>query len=324
MDSPALRDFRAMSVIRQITIIAVVVGLVIGLLLAPIAYEQTASTSTDRIAVVHVEGVLDSNNVRDVGDRLTEAREDPQVKAVVLHVNSPGGVAVDGEELYSHVARTAEEKPVIASVGLQAASAGYLAALPADEIHANPSSMVGSVGAILVRPQTVPPMDEIIETGPQKTDGQTPRGFEYGVEMIGGSFAASVVEHRGDDLAISTQELQHARIYTGIEAAEHGLIDELGDIQGAIEAAADQAGTGDYQIDHMLYDAEVQFLDRAAYTSSVQPEKRMTDIEDIVQTDGTEVVPTYLMLPGTVLIEAEAGSGAAEPTRTDTGGDRDD
>lgn len=315
MAGPGTTRFRSLSPGRKVLLTALVLGLVLGLLVAPFAYEATVDPRPDRIAVVPIVGVLEAQNTQDVIQRLEQARQDPSVEAVVIVVNSPGGFAVDGEEVFMAVERTAQKKPVVASVGLQAASAGYKATLPADEIYAKPASSVGSVGSILVRPEPVPPIEVMIETGPQKVDGQTPRGWEHGSEMIGGTFADTVIDYRGDQLQLSREELAHARIYTGIEGVELGLIDGISDTQGAIQAAADLAGLQGFEVSMMEYETEVRFLDRAAYTASTQPNKSMVSIEELVDTDGNEVVPTQLMLPAAAfgkLAEAEEAEGATE------------
>lgn len=326
MVGPGIGRMRSLSAGRKVVIVALVLGLAFGLLIAPLAFEATVETSPDRIAVVPIVGVMDGSNTQDVTRRLTRARQDPSIDAVVLFVDSPGGLAVAGEEIFMQVERTAQEKPVVATVGLRAASAGYKAMLPAEEIYVKPASSVGSVGTILLRPEPVDPVDRLIESGPQKFDGDTPRGYEYNVQMIGQSFSRTVMEYRGDRLELTRAELEHARIYNGIEGVELGLVDGISDTQGAIQAAAELAELDSYDVTVMEYETEVRFLDRAAYTASTQPNKSMVTIDELVDPDGGEVVPTALMLPSAAisdLVVAEANATPVNASTEDPGGDSD-
>lgn len=301
MVAPESARFESLSPFRKAVTVAVVLGLVIGLALAPIAYDLAAEPTVDRVAVVPIEGVLAGGNTQDVVERLIEARQDPSVKAVVLRINSPGGLAVDGEEIFQQVERTAQVKPVVASIGLQGTSAAYLAALPADEIYVRSSSSVGSVGAILIRPSPIDPIDVVVQTGPMKLVGDSPRGYEYRTETVGKTFAGLVLEYRTGKIELSSAELRHARVYTGVDGVELGLVDGVTDTQGAIQSAADLADLDRYEVQFFEYDTEVQFLDRAAYSHSTVDNKRMIGLDELVDTDGKEVVPTVVMLPRAVV-----------------------
>lgn len=303
MAGPGVETYRSLTGLQQVLLLAIVIGLVVGLAVAPFAWQATVEDRPDRVAVIPIVGVMDGSNTQDVVERLTRARQDPSIEAVVLLIDSPGGLAVDGEEIFLQVDRTAQEKPVVAAVNLQGASAGYKAMLPADEIIVKPASSVGSVGTILVRPQPIDPIEGVIETGPQKVDGDSPRGWEYRTQMVGNAFTDAVMEYRGEDLEITREEVAHARIYSGVEAVHLGLADDIGDLQSAVQIAADNAGLDGYEVTRMDYDTEVRFLDRAAYTASTQENKSMVTMEELVDTDGGEVVPTVLMLPEAALAD---------------------
>lgn len=297
MDTPGTAAYRSLTPGRRALVIALVLGLTVGLGAAPFAYEATVQPSPDRIAVVPIVGTIDGQNAADVSQRLTEARLDPGVDAVVLVINSPGGIAVSGEEIFMQVDRTAQEKPVIAVSDALAASAGYKVALPADEIHVKPHTIVGSIGTIFVRPDGVDPSEPIIHTGPRKLDLDTARGHEYSTELAGASFVDAVMRYRGDALAIDETELAHARVYSGVEAVQYGIADEISDYQGAIQAAADRAGIESYEVQVMDYETEVRFLDRTNFAQATQENKTMIEVDHLVDAQEDRIVPQALMLP---------------------------
>ncbi len=305
MAGPGIRRYRTLSTGQQAIVVALICGLVLGLLIAPFAWQATAVERPDRVAVVPIVGVLEGENTHDVVQRLTAVRQDRSIDAVVLLIDSPGGLAVDGEEIFLQVERTAQKKPVVAVINLQGASAGYKVALPAEKIFVKPASSVGSVGTILIHPQPLPPIDGVLESGPQKVDGDTTRGWEYRSQMVAESFVQTVVEYRGDRLELTPEEIAHARIYGGIEAVHLGVADDIGDLQGGIQEAAALAELEAYDVVIKDYQADVRFLDRAAYTASTQENKRMVTMNELADLDGDEVVPTVWMLPAAALSDLD-------------------
>lgn len=286
-------------------VVLVALAIVVGLAIAPFAWQFGAGT-TETVAVIPLAGSIDGENAGDVSQRLTEARNDPSVAGVVLVVDSPGGAAPPSEELYLQVARTAEEKPVVAAVNSMAASGGYYAIAPADEIYVKPSSTVGSVGVFVQTPQQIDPLDEIIETGPDKLTGDTPRGWEQDVDRVQNAFVGAVIEHRGDDLAVDRTEIERASIYTGVESVEIGLADDVGGIQAGVQAVADDAGLDDYAVERLQYDTEVRFVSEAAHASADVPEKELVSSGYYLDRSGDPSTPVILLLPPEV-IAAEEG-----------------
>lgn len=317
MRTPGTAAYRALSPGRRALVVALVLGLVVGLAVAPFAYEAAVDPAPDRIAVVPIVGTIDGENAADVTQRLIEARLDGTVEAVVLVVNSPGGIAAAGEEVFMQVDRTAQEKPVVAVSDTMAASAGYKAVLPADEFLVKPPTIVGSVGTIFVRPDPADPSEPIIQTGPRKQDLDTPRGHEYSTESAGNSFVAKVVEYRGEELAVDEEELAHARTYTGVEAVELGIADGIGDAQRAIQVAADRAGLETYQVRTMNYGTEVRFLDRTNYAQSTQANKTVIGVDHLIDAPGDRIVPQVLMLPHAA-VAGERVDPAQEPAANRT------
>jgi protease-4 len=297
-------------------VLFVVVGLVVGLLVAPVAM-QAVSTTEPTIAVVPLAGTIDGGSANAVAGQLQRARENPDVAAVVLVSNSGGGTASGSETLYLAAKRTAAEKPLVASVDAAAASGAYYTIAPSDYIYAKPSSIVGSVGVRANLPQDVEPNDIIGSTGPNKLNGYDQREFFYVLESLRRAFVGAVFESRGDRISISRSEVATARIFSGAQAVDAGLADGIGDRQTAIREAAKRADVQDYRVAVYRPDGTRTFLSRANYLASTSPQKEMVSPERF--TGQRNAAPVFLMLPGSYLAEDDstirAGTmtGAAAP-----------
>ncbi|WP_336001425.1 S49 family peptidase [Halorientalis halophila] len=221
-----------------------VVGLVVAAALVP--YAWGASTDADgTVAVVEVHGTIDGDTASAAIDDLREARQNDSIQAVTLDVNSGGGLASVSEQLYLAVKRTSEEMPVTVAVTGMAASGAYYASVPADDIYVTPASTVGSVGVRAIVPSGGSP-DNQITTGPDKATGSTRGEARRQVETLRRAFVDSVVEERGDRLNLSASELSYAKVYSGTHGVGNGLADEVGGLDTAVSAAADDAGLSDY------------------------------------------------------------------------------
>lgn len=302
----------------------VVAALVVGLLLSPVVWSATAPAhGAEAVAVIPLAGFIDGPNAADVGERLREARTDPDVRAVVLVVDSAGGQASASEELHFQVERTASVMPVIAVVDSAATSGAYMAILPADAIYVKPSSTVGSVGTTVARPPSIGPLDSQITSGPDKLTGTSPRQFEYYVEMVTESFLTMVEENRGEDLALSREELARASIYLGVQAVEVGLVDEVGDVQTGVQRAADEASLERYRVRTLQYDTPVQFLSPSARASATVPEKTLMTRTDVATLREDPVLPSVLLVPptaGTPSNTTDAGPSPSGEEANATGG----
>jgi protease-4 len=303
-------------------VLFVVIGVVVGLALAPVAWNATASEGT--VAVVPVAGTIDGGTAAGVSSMLQQARSDPDVEAVVLLVNSGGGGAAASEELYLQTKRTAEEMPVITSVDASAASGAYYTIAPSDHIYAKPASTVGSVGVLAATPQALEPTTVVSTTGPNKLTGGDEREFNYILESLGNAFVGAGSEQRGDRLELSRTELEQARIYSGTQAVRNGMVDSIGGRQAAVEHAADEAGLDRYDVRVMRPDGTARFLSRSNYIASTAPDKEMVSAEYLYGEDPSG--PVFLMVPATYVdpetnesAPAVAGTGAAVE-RTAPGG----
>lgn len=225
-----------------------------------------AAGSGEQIAVVHIEGTIMSTGPGGFGatgvaaaDRivadLKEARENPNIKAVILKLNTGGGTVVGSDEIGREVDRVKKEgKIVVASMGEMAASGGYWISCKADKIVANPGTFTGSIGVIMQLTKLQGLYDKLgiemynFKTGPYKDMGATDRDvtpeereiFQSLVNDTYEDFVKVVADGRKMDAA-RVRQLADGRIYTGKQAKELGLVDELGDFTTAVKVAADLA-----------------------------------------------------------------------------------
>lgn len=223
-----------------------------------------ATTSTgfgDAVAIVRVEGVIISEDDVTTGapsgvimDELERAAADSAVKAIVLRVDSPGGTVTGSSQIHEAILEL--EKPVVASMGGAAASGGYYVSAPADYIFARPDTTTGSIGVIYTLFNAEELMDELgvdvttITSGPNKDIGSpwddlTPEQreiFETLVDESYDQFVEIVAEGRANLDEEEVRELADGRIYSGRQALENGLVDELGNLDDAIAKAAELGG----------------------------------------------------------------------------------
>lgn len=287
----------------------VVVGLVVGALVAPVAYDA-AATNDGTVAVVPLDGTIDGQSADAVIASLERARSDPDVKAIVVVSNSGGGSAAASEELYMAVKRTAERKPVVASVGSSAASGAYYTIAPAERIYVKPSSVVGSVGVLATAPSPVEPIDLVGTTGPNKLAADD-REFYYLLDSLGNAFVEAVFAQRGDRIQLTRAEVKQARIYSGVQAVANGMADEVGATRDAVADAADRAGLENYDVETFRASPNARFLSRANYLASSAPEKEMVSPARFVGDPRRTGPPTFLMLPASY-VEVSDRESAAE------------
>ncbi len=240
--------------------------------------------ASDSVAIVRVEGPIFGGESSPGGfatagtvgsdtviRNLQSAEEDPNVQAIVLRVNSPGGAVVPSDEIYNAI--TQLEKPIVVSMGSVAASGGYYISAPTDYIFATPNSITGSIGVISQFITVEELLNEYgvevtnITTGEFKDAGAfsetlTEEEIAYWEGLINESydiFVEIVADGRGytDEEAL---ELADGRVFTGTQALEVGLIDEIGYLDDAI-AYADQLGGIVGEPNTIEYYQEPSFLD---------------------------------------------------------------
>ena len=225
------------------------------LILINLLFPDLDLSTDDRIALIRVEGViLDSQTT--IGE-LKRFSENPSVKAIVIRIDSPGGGVVPSQEIYNAVkrVRSKHNKAVIASMGSVAASGGYYIAAATDRIMANPGTLTGSIGVIMETAnvegllQKIGVEGVVIKSGKYKDVGSPlrkmstdERGLLQGVmDDVHKQFIEAVAEGRSLELR-AAQALADGRIFTGRQAKEAKLVDELGDLEDAIQLAAEVVG----------------------------------------------------------------------------------
>ncbi len=228
---------------RVLAVLLAVVGIVgVGALLSPGGRNMLATSGA--IARVHIDGLIRSDADRvEALERLQNSR----AAAVVVHINSPGGTTAGSEQLYDALIRLKAKKPLVVVVEGLAASGGYIAAIAADHIVAQQSSLVGSIGVLFQYPnftellKTVGVKVEEVKSSPLKA---APNGFEPTSPearealdaLVKDSYAwfrGLVKERRGmDDAQLET--VADGRVFTGRQAVGLKLIDQLGDEKAAV------------------------------------------------------------------------------------------
>lgn len=216
-------------------------------------YDAAFTDGEDKVGVIEVTGVI--AEASDTIHWLKEFREEESIKAIVIRIDSPGGVVGPSQEIYREVRKTNKVKKVIASMGAIAASGGYYIAAGADGIVANPGTITGSIGVIVGYTNFKALLDKIglvpvvIKSGEFKDIGSPSRDMtaeerrvlQNFVDQTHQQFIVAIAEGRNMDPAKVT-ELADGRIYTGQEAKRLGLIDRLGNLEDAIEWAGRQGG----------------------------------------------------------------------------------
>jgi protease-4 len=227
--------------------------------------DRPRNLSANRIAVVYAEGnIVDGEGgPQSVGgdslaETLREVRQDEEIKAVVLRVNSPGGSATASEQITREVLLTTKKKPVIVSMGNYAASGGYQIAAYANRIFASPNTITGSIGVFGLMPnfQTLANNNGItwdniktgryadIDTLSRPKTAEELAIMQRVVDRIYDRFLTIVSEARQLPKA-EVNEIAQGRVWSGAEAKKVGLIDELGGLEQAVQAAATESNLGD-------------------------------------------------------------------------------
>ncbi|MBK9147291.1 MAG: signal peptide peptidase SppA [Flavobacteriales bacterium] len=219
-----------------------------------------------KLAVIYAEGGISSGEGDDgigstsLSATIREAREDSAVKAIVLRVNSPGGSGLASEVIWREVKLAAEAKPVVVSMGDVAASGGYYISCPATKIYAEPTTITGSIGVFGLIPnmqgffknklgitfdgaKTHEYADMMTVSRPLTETEK--RMMQQWVDDFYDGFVERVAEGRKLTTA-QVDSIGQGRVWTGADAKERGLVDELGGLEDAIRAAATLAGISDY------------------------------------------------------------------------------
>jgi protease-4 len=240
---------------------AAILGAVFFVLLF-LAYSLTGSRPSsklpvmgqNRVALVKLEGVLLSSE--HIVEELNDYADDSSIKAIVIRVDSPGGGVVPSQEIYNAVKHARQEgKKVVVSMGSVAASGGYYVAAAADLIVANPGTMTGSIGVKMEFANIEKLLEKIgvkgmvVKSGEYKDVGSPFREMtekerlllQGVIDDVQTQFVMAVVEGRNLPEA-EVRAIADGRIFTGQQALALKLVDQMGDLEHSIRAAANLAG----------------------------------------------------------------------------------
>jgi protease-4 len=285
---------------------AVVLGVIFGglflvlfgfLVLTWSAFKGTTSLDLDsstsvgaRVAIVEARGTIGDNQNGVDSEKLTRLlrkyEKDDDVKAIVLRVDSPGGAVAPSQEIHDALRRIKARKKVVVSMGNLAASGGYYISAPADKIYAEPGTLTGSIGVIFTHFNVRgllewAKIDETtLKTGKykdtlspfrplQETDRQEVQSIS---EDVYGQFVKAVAEGRGLP-ETRVREIAEGRIYTGKQARELKLVDEMGGIDEAVQAAwqlAGQSGEAKVQYPPKEHELSLRDLMRGAFQGAAE------------------------------------------------------
>ena len=194
-----------------------------------------------------------------------QARDNEQIKAVLLRIDSPGGSAFASEIIRQEVLLTKQAgKPVVVSMGSVAASGGYWIAMGADEVWANPTTITGSIGVFGI----IPTFEDSLEALGIHSDGvgttalsdlyqlnrpmssQAKQVVQAGVDHVYDQFLTIVADAR-NSTTDQVNQVAQGRVWTGDKALELGLVDKLGNLKQATDSAAAAAGLDSYDVEHI-------------------------------------------------------------------------
>ena len=214
---------------------------------------NTLIPGKEKVVVVKIEGVITDSG--PVIEKLDKIKNNDDVKAVVLRIDSPGGSVAPSQEIYEELIKLREKKTIVASFGSVAASGGYYIASAAHKIIANPGSITGSIGVIIEFANIEELIGKIglksvvIKSGKYKDILSPTRELESAelgliqgvIDSIHSQFIDAVALGR-DIEREKIAAIADGRIFSGEQAKEQGLVDELGNLQDAIKRAAEIAG----------------------------------------------------------------------------------
>jgi len=216
---------------------------------------EEAWGSGEKIALLRLEGVIFDS--REIIKELQKYGSDPEIKAILLRIDSPGGAVAPSQEIYDAVIKIQEagEKKLVTSMGTVAASGGYYIASATDLIIANPGTLTGSIGVIMQLTNVEGLFEKVglesvtIKSGRNKDVGSPFRKMQPKerallqsvLDDVHEQFIEAVSKGRSLDLE-AVRALSDGRVFTGRQAKDVGLVDELGGLERAIERTAELAG----------------------------------------------------------------------------------
>ena len=254
----------------------------------PFSSTGLSTTGAGSVGIVYAQGQIVTGESPDFASgsgqigsstfeaAMSDAADNPDVEAIVLRIDSPGGSATASESMWRAIERARQQKPVIVSMGTYAASGGYYIAAPADTIVANPTTITGSIGVFgqlfnmqgffndklgitFDEIQTSPYADITSFTEPFSESER--RLLSTSVGRTYDTFLQRVAAGRGMDTT-AVQEIAQGRVWTGRDAVSVGLVDTLGTLEDAIHIAGRTAGLGDGPYRTRIFPRPKTFFER--------------------------------------------------------------
>ena len=234
--------------IRNIVILMSILLLILLFLLLGGDYAKSDITNNSKIphiANIKIEGVIVEDEYRS--EVLEKIADNDKIKAVISYIDSPGGTIVGSEILYNNLRKIAKKKPLVVIMNSVAASGGYMASIAADHIIAHNGTLTGSIGVIMQSPEATALAEKIgikfhhyksstLKASPSLFEKPNPQVDKAINETIMDSyqfFCDLVRERRGVKIA-NNNEVFDGRVFTGRQALKAGLVDEIGNIDNAL------------------------------------------------------------------------------------------
>jgi protease-4 len=200
----------------------------------------------ERVGVVEIEGIISES--RQTMEDVIRFKEDPTIKGVILRINSPGGSVGPTQEIYREVTKLKEKKKVFVSMGSVCASGGYYIAAAGEKVYANPSTITGSIGVIMQSMileellKKIGVKSNTIKAGDLKDAGTPFREMTPEEKAYLDGIVKSIHEQFMKDVAAGrkmkfeqVKSLADGRIYTGLQAKELGLVDNIGNFYDTLD-----------------------------------------------------------------------------------------
>jgi protease-4 len=211
------------------------------------------------IGVVYLRDAIDSYTAGGMISQIRYAYDHPEIHAVVLVMDSPGGTVADTESTYLELIRLRQKKPVITVVENMSASGAYYLAVGTDYIMVQPSSEVGNVGVRTTLPMAPIVLEEEVSTGPYKFFGDSRDATLRVLDPLKQGFYRAVVLGRGKALKATPDDVLSGKIFIGSEAVRLGLADSLGTQSDAIAKAAGMAHVWNFTVKDLGVAAGVSY-----------------------------------------------------------------
>jgi signal peptide peptidase SppA len=277
----------------------VIFGILISLALVGGYYLAVTLVPTPKIGILYLDTQVGGPLVDTISQEITYARDARDIKAVVVMVNSPGGGASSGHDIYYQMRKLRAEKPVIASIDVLAASAAYQIAVAATEIYAKPASFIGNIGVIVGLPVPETLREQFITTGPFKATAFNATGIVQKLDLLYANFRDSVVAERRaapNKLKLDPDAVATGELWVGLEAKEYGLIDEIGSKLDAIDRAAELAGLNHYEVVNVRDEYLSSLKDTPQYQTALATYEKLDSQPEISLSSESSQWPSFYQL----------------------------